>query len=273
VTSNHLVSTAIVAFVARHGYSLLFAWVLAEQSAVPLPSVPLLLAAGALVRDGRMRFLPAIACCVAAALIADAVWFQLGKRRGRRLLRFICRISLEPDSCVRQTENVFLKYGLSSLLFSKFIPGLNAVAAPLAGSSGGASWRFFAWDAAGAVIWSATYLALGDLFSEQLETMVAYASRMGSGLLILVAALFAFWLGWKLLQRRRFLRQMDVARITPYELRDRLGAGEDLFIVDLRSKLDEPQSTIPGAVRISAEDLASRRQEIPRDREIILFCS
>jgi membrane protein DedA with SNARE-associated domain len=220
-----------------------------------------------------MKFVPAVACCVAAVLIADAVWFQLGKRRGRRILRFICRISLEPDSCVRQTENIFLKYGMSSLLFSKFIPGLNAVAAPLAGSSGAAGWRFLACDAAGAVIWSTTYLALGDIFSEQLETVVAYAARMGSSLLILVAGLFAIWLGWKFLQRRRFLRQLDVARITPHELRDRLRAGEDLFIVDLRSKLDEQQSTIPGAVRISTEDLTSRRQEIPRDREIILFCN
>ena len=268
---DHLLSTPIVAFVARHGYALLFFWVLAEQGGAPLPSFPLLLAGGALIRAGRMQFLPAIACCVTAALIADAVWFQLGKHRGRGLLRFICRISIEPDSCVRQTENAFLKYGMSSLLFSKFIPGLNAVAAPLAGSSGTAFWRFVVCDAAGAVIWSTTYLALGEVFSEQLETVAAYASRMGSGLLTL-AGLFAIWLGWKFLQRRRFLSQLDMARITPHELRDRLRAGEDLFIVDLRSKLDGQHITIPGAVRISSEDLTSRRQEIPRDREIILFC-
>ena len=268
---DHLLSTPIVAFVAQHGYALLFFWVLAEQGGVPLPSLPLLLAAGALIRAGRMQFLPAIASCVTAALIADAVWFQLGKHRGRGLLRFICRISIEPDSCVRQTENTFLKYGMRSLLFSKFIPGLNAVAAPLAGSSGVACWRFLAYDAAGAVIWSTTYLALGEVFSEQLETVASYASRMGSGLLTL-AGLFAIWLGWKFLQRRRFLSHLDMARITPQELRDRLRAGEDLFIVDLRSQLDGQPITIPGAVRISSEDLTSRRQEIPRDREIILFC-
>ena len=220
-----------------------------------------------------MQFIPLIACCLAGVLIADAVWFQLGKRRGRRLLRFICRISLEPDSCVRQTENVFLKYGMRSLLFSKFIPGLNAVAAPLAGSSGAASWRFFSYDIAGAVIWSATYLSLGYIFSEQLEDVAGYASRMGSGLLILLAALLAIWLGWKFAQRRRLLTQLDVARITPYELSDRLRAGEELFIVDLRSKLDDEQSTIPGAVRISTGELSARQQEIPRDREIILFCN
>jgi membrane protein DedA with SNARE-associated domain len=191
------------------------------------------------------------------------VWFQLGRRRGRRVLSFLCRISLEPDSCVRQTENAFLKYGMKSLLFSKFIPGLNAVAAPLAGSSGEPYGRFLLYDAAGASIWSGGYLALGYLFSEQLETIFAYASRMGSGLLLLVAALFLIWIGRKLLQRRYFLRQLQVARISPQELRERINAGEDLFIVDLRSRLEETSEDISGATRISPEDLSVRSHEIP----------
>ena len=103
--------------------------------------------------------------------------------------------------------------------------------------------------------------------------MVAYASRMGSGLLLLVVALFALWIGRKFIQRRRFLRQLDIARITSEELRDRMNAGEELFIVDLRSRLSEDPNLIAGAIRISPEELAARSQEIPRDREIILFCS
>jgi hypothetical protein len=210
---------------------------------------------------------------VAAALIADTIWFQLGRRRGRRVLRLLCRVSLEPDSCVRQTENAFLKYGMRSLLVSKFISGLNAVAAPLAGNSKAPYWRFLLYDSAGAAIWSLTFLTAGYLFSEELERMVAYASRMGSGLLLLVLALFALWIGGKFIQRRRFLRQLDVARITPEELRDRLNAGEDLFIVDLRSRITESPNLIPGATSILPEDLAARSEEIPRDRDIILFCS
>ena len=136
VTSDHFVITHITAFIERHGYALLFFWVLAEQGAIPLPSIPLLVTAGALVRLGRLQMPVAIACCVGAALVADTVWFQLGRRRGQRVLHFLCRVALEPDSCVRRTENAFLKYGLNSLLVSKFVPGLNAVAAPLAGSSG-----------------------------------------------------------------------------------------------------------------------------------------
>ncbi len=270
---DYLAISHTVAFVEKHGYALLFLWVLMEQSAIPLPSVPLLLAAGALIRAGRLHALLAIASCMIAAMIADTIWFQLGRRRGRRVLDLLCRVSLEPDSCVRQTENAFLKYGMSSLLVSEFIPGLNTVAAPLAGNSKASYWGFLSYDSAGAFIWSSAYLAIGYLFSGQLATIVSYASSMGTSLLLLVAALFVVWIGRKFIQRRRFLRQLDVARITPEELRDRLNAGEDFFIVDLRSRLSESSNLIPGATRISSEDLSARSQEIPRDREIILFCS
>jgi len=269
---DHLAIRHVIAFVERHGYALMFWWVLAEQSTLPLPSVPLLLAAGALIRTGRLHVLPAIGSCVVAALIADTIWFQLGRRLGRRVLRVLCRVSLEPDSCVRQTENAFLKYGMKSLLVSKFIPGLNAVAAPLAGHAKTSYGSFLLYDAAGASIWSGVYLAAGYVFSEQLETVLGYASRMGRSLFVLVVALFTAWIGRKLIQRRRFLKKLDAARITPEELRDRMNAGEDLFIVDLRSRLESPD-LIPGATRISPEDLTARGQEIPRDREIVLFCS
>ncbi len=266
------ISHAIL-FLETHGYALLFFWVLVEQSAIPLPSAPLLMAAGVLIRTGRLHAPAVIVSCLIAALIADSVWFEMGRRTGRQVLSLLCRISLEPDSCVRRTENAFEKYGMSSLLVSKFVPGLNAVAAPLAGSSKAPYWGFLLYDGGGALIWSGAYVALGYMFSGQLEVIAASASRMGVSFLLLVLALFALWIARKFLQRRRFLRELEVARITPEELRDRLSAGEDLFIVDLRRELWESPSSIPGAVRISAEELTARGQEIPRDREIILFCS
>ena len=270
---SHYTIGSTISFLGRHGYALLFLWVLAEQSAIPLPSIPLLLASGALIRAGRLEVVAALACCVAGAGLADTLWFFLGRRRGRRVLRLLCRVSLEPDSCVRQTENAFLKYGLRCLLISKFIPGLNAVAAPLAGNSKAPYKMFLLYDAGGAAIWSSAYLALGYVFSEQLETLLAYVSQMGSGLLALVLVLTALWIGRKWLQRERFLKQLRVDRITPEELRSRLNAGEDLFIVDLRSSLSGELDVIPGAKRFSPEDLTARGQEIPRDRDIILFCS
>jgi hypothetical protein len=162
---------------------------------------------------------------------------------------------------------------MKSLLVSKFIPGLNAVSAPLAGNSKATYWRFVLYDAVGATIWIVAYLSLGYLFSEQLDITLAYASRLGSSLLLLLPALVALWIGWKLIQRRRFLRLLDGARITPEELWDRLNGGEEPFIIDVRGRLSERLNPIPGSSWIPLEELAARSQEVPRDRDIILFCT
>jgi hypothetical protein len=162
---------------------------------------------------------------------------------------------------------------MKSLLIAKFVPGLNAVAAPLAGNSEAPFSRFLLYDVGGAALWSGGYIALGFLFSAQLEMLLAYASTMGSGLLLLVATLFALWIGRKYAQRRLFLKRLEGDRITPGELQERMSAGEDLVIVDVRSRLSEDSPRIPGAIRLPAEELAARSREIPRDREIILSCS
>ena len=270
---SHLGITEAIHFVERDGYALLFFWVLAEQGALPIPSVPLLIAVGALVHTGGLSAPAAITCCVAGALIADSVWFHFGRSRGKRVLRFLCRVSLEPDSCVRKTEDAFLKYGVNTLLIAKFMPGLNAVAAPLAGDAGISALRFLAVDTVGIVIWSGAYIGVGYVFSTQLELALVYAQRFGSGFAILVAVLAAAWILWKFIQRRRFLGQLEVARITPEELLGRMDAGEDLFIVDLRGGLEKDSISFPGVIRVSAEDLTATSEQIPRDREIILFCS
>ncbi len=262
-----------IQFLIRHGYALVFLWLLAEQTVVPLPSIPLLLACGALARAGRLDFSSVLACGTAAVLIADNLWFQVGRRRGGRILRLVCRVSLEPDSCVRRTENAFQKYGIRSLLVSKFVPGLNAVAAPLAGVSGVKLARFLIFDTLGALIWIGTYTGIGYLLSDQLETVAAHAMRMGFGMVVLVAGLLAAWIAWKIVQRRRFIRKMAVARITAEELRSRLQAGEDVVVVDVRNKRVSEAEPMPGALRIPVEELEARHPEIPRDREIVLFCS
>jgi membrane protein DedA with SNARE-associated domain len=262
-----------VEFLVRHGYVLLFFWVLAEQAALPLPSVPLLLACGALASAGKLNLALIFLYGVAGCLIADFVWFQLGRHRGAKVLRFICRIALEPDSCVRKTENVFLKYGMRSLLVSKFVPGLNAVAAPLAGSSSASFGRFLLFDGLGALIWITSYVCVGYIFSDQLEDVARFAIHMGSGVVLLVGGLLAAWVGWKFVQRRRFIKKLAVNRITAEELRDKLKSGEDVVIIDVRNNLAAAADSLPGALKISTEDLAARHDEIPRDRDIVLFCS
>jgi membrane protein DedA with SNARE-associated domain len=269
---SHPSITELIHLVERHGCALLFFWVLAEQGALPIPSVPLLIAVGALIHAGSLHAAAAMASCLAGALVADSVWFYFGRTRGKRVLRFLCRVSLEPDSCVRQTENAFFKHGLNTLLIAKFVPGLNTVAAPLAGDSGVGVVRFLAIDTFGIAAWSGAYFGVGYLFSGQVEEALGYAQRLGSGVLILLAALFGAWILWKFIQRRRFLTKLDLARITPEELRDRMEAGENPFIVDLRTTLDNDWPSIPGAIRLSIEDLTNSK-EIPRDREIILYCT
>jgi membrane protein DedA with SNARE-associated domain len=261
-----------IEFLLRHGYLVLFLWILGEQAGLPLPSAPLLLACGALARSGKLHLAAVLLWGVAACLIADNIWFQVGRRSGRRVLRLICRIALEPDSCVRRTEDAFVQYGLRSLLVSKFVPGLNAVAAPMAGVSGVRLGRFALFDSLGALIWVCSYACAGYLFSGQLEKVADHVPLMGSGLVALVLGLLAAWICWKYVQRRRFLRKIAIARITAAELRDKMEAGEDVMIVDLRSQSDH-EETIAGALRISPAELAARHEEIPRDRDIVLFCS
>jgi membrane protein DedA with SNARE-associated domain len=262
-----------VQFVARHGYALLFCWLLAEQAALPIPSVPLLLVSGALARTGQLKLSWVLICALAACLIADNVWFQVGRRYSAKALRFICAVSLEPDSCVRRTENVLVKYGLRTLLISKFIPGLNVVAAPLAGGSDARLSRFLLFDSLGALIWIASYVLAGYVFSDEVELAIGYALRMGSSFIIIMLGVFAIWIAWKLVQRRRFVKSINVARISAEELLALLDAGSEVTIVDVRSKLIRDVDSIPGTLRIPIEELPARHQEIPRGREIILFCT
>jgi membrane protein DedA with SNARE-associated domain len=260
-------------FVVQHGYALLFFWLAAEQAALPVPSIPLLLACGALIRDGRMHPALVLVYGLAACLLADTVWFHVGKGGGVKVLRLLCRIALEPDSCVRQTENALIRYGLRSMLVAKFVPGLNAVAAPMAGSSGVRFGRFLLFDSLGTLIWIGAYAGAGYLFAGQLETIAAYALRTGSGLLLIVVGIVGAWIGWKFGQRRRFLRKLAVARITAQELLDQVRGGAAVLLVDLRNRHAAERDEVPGALRIPAEELEVRHGEIPRDREIVLFCS
>jgi len=262
-----------IQFVVRHGYLVIFFWLLAEQAALPIPSLPLLLVSGALARTGQLKLSSVVISALAACLIADSVWFQLRRRYSARALQFICKMSLEPASCVRQTENVFIKYGLRSLLVSKFIPGLNVVAAPLAGGSGANSVRFLLFDSLGALIWIASYVLAGYIFSDQLELAVGYAIQMGSGFVVIAICALAGWITWKLVQRRRFVKSVNIARISAKELHAMLSAGSDVTIVDVRSNLTRDADLIPGALRIPIEDLPARHAEIPRDREIVLVCT
>lgn len=264
-----------IQFLIRHGYAVMFVCVFIEQMGLPLPAIPFLLAAGALAGAGQLNLTFAIGLAVAASLLSDMVWYEIGRRHGTKVLNLLCRISLEPDSCVRRTENVFARHGARSLLVAKFIPGLNTVAPPLAGIFQMRLSRFLLFDGLGALVWVGAFVGLGYLFSDQIEQVAAYALGLGTWLVVIVVGGLAAYIAWKYVQRQHFLRQLRIARITPEELKQRLDAGEDVVIVDLRQSLDfeaEPQ-TVPGALHMIAEELEQRHQEIPRDRDVVLYCT
>ena len=262
-------------FLVKHGYLVLFASVLAQQLGVPLPSTPFIIAAGALAHSGGLNWAIVLLLACSAALIADFVWYEIGRVRGTRVLQLLCRISLEPDYCVRRTENFFSRHGEKSLLIAKFVPGISAVAPPIAGINHLPLARFLVYDTAGALLWIGSFVLLGYVFSNQLEQVIDYTERFGSLAEILLIALVLAWIAWKYFQRRRFLRSLRIARIMPEQLKLMMDRGEQVFVVDLRHAIDledEPR-TIPGALRLPAEEFEQRANELPRDRELVLFCT
>ncbi len=266
---------ALIQFLLRHGYTVLFFWVLAEQIGLPLPSSPLFLAAGALAAAGKMNFGFAIAAALLGSAIADSAWYMIGRYRGARVLNLLCRISLEPDSCVRKTENLFARNGARALLVAKFVPGLGSASPPLAGIFGMKFSRFLVYDSTGVLAWAGLFTGLGFVFSHQIKHIADYAQQLGTWLMVIAVGGLAGYILFKYIQRQRFIRTLRIARITPEELKQKLDRGEDVVVVDLRHSLDfeADPNTIPGALHLPAEEFERRHAEIPRDRDIILYCT
>jgi membrane protein DedA with SNARE-associated domain/rhodanese-related sulfurtransferase len=262
-------------FLIRHGLPLVFAAVFIEQIGLPIPALPLLLAAGALSATGKFNLLLGLGATLLACLIADGFWFYLGRKRGNQVLNFLCRVSLEPDSCVRRTQNVFTRYGMKGVVVAKFVTGMSTVAPPLAGMSGVPAGRFFFFDGLGAFLYGASILGVGYLFSNQIEQIGEAISSVGGSALILLAAFVILYVAYKYWQRHRLLHELRMARITVEELRKKLDAGENPVILDLRSKaeFDQNPAVIEGAIHLAVEEVVVRSREFPLDQEIILYCN
>ena len=265
----------LVDVLVRYGYLVVFAWVFAEQIGLPIPAMPVLLAAGAMAGTGRLSLVLVLVLAGTASLVSDVIWYWIGRVGGGRVLSFLCRISLEPDSCVRRTEESFSRQGARSLLFAKFVPGYSTAAPPLAGIVRMRFARFVVFTGAGGLIWAGAFVGLGWLFSEQLELVASYAIRLGGWLVALLAAALVAYIAWKYIARQRFLRRIRIARITPEELKAKLDGGEDVMVVDVRHRVEfESEPTIiPGALHLMIEELEARQQEVPRDRDIVLYCT
>lgn len=262
-------------FLAEHGASVLFWVVFVEQIGLPLPALPLLVAAGALVGAGKMSLAAALLLPVAASLPPDLAWYYLGRHKGGKVLGFLCRLSLEPDSCVRDTENVFHRNGPRGLLLAKFIPGFSTVAPPLAGIVGMPAATFVLYDLGGTLIWAAISVGIGALFSNQLEQLIGLFDQAGGLMLVIILLGLAGFIAYKFYHRQKFLRHLRMAKISVDELKQRMDAGDAISVVDVRHPLalDLDPESIPGAINFTLEEIEHRHHEIPRDRDIVLYCT
>jgi membrane protein DedA with SNARE-associated domain len=266
---------ALTQYVLVYGLPLIFAVVLIEQLGAPIPAIPVLVVAGALTVDRDFSAAQVLLVAVGASLLADASWFLLGRRQGTRILKTLCRISLSPDSCVRQTESVFDRWGMPSLLFAKFIPGFSTVAPPLAGATGASLSSFLLYDGGGALLWAGAGVAGGRIFHRTVDRGLAYLTSIGSAAFGLLGGALLLFIAYKWWERRRFYKMLRTARITVEELRNLIDGGAGPAVVDVRTagaRARDPRR-IPGASVMEVSELDARLSELPRDREIILYCT
>ncbi len=271
---------SIVQFLVQHGYPVLFGAVFANQVGLPVPSILFLLAAGALAGSGKLSVTAALGLALTASLLADFIWYEAGRRWGDTILHFINGLAIDPDLAARRSKKHFARYGPQVLLVAKFVPGLDAATPPLAGTSGTSRLRFLAFDAVGVSLWAGAYTGLGYAFSRDLDSAAAYAAKMGQLFALVALAAFSIYVGRRLARWCRFVREFRLARITPEELKTKLNAGEQVFIIDLQGsgRHVRHRQGIPGAVRINPRRLEQygaydrkTPDPLPRDREIVLY--
>ncbi len=269
-----------LAFFVHYAYAILFLWVLAEQMGVPIPSIPILLTAGTLTATHRISAPLSLAAVLLACLIADSFWYYLGRRYGSAVLKLLCRLSFEASTCVTKTEGYFQRRGAITLLFAKFVPGLSTVAAPIAGQTGMRYGRFLVFDLAGSVIWSLSYLLAGRFFGDVAQRSQRFFGMLGHFAVAIIVLMVVGLMLYRFLKQRRFLNSVRELRLEPAELFQMIQTAERQgnippFIVDLRHPLDylpDPR-VLPHTVRVSPAELTGHQARLPRDRDVILYCT
>jgi len=260
---------------AEHGAWLVFAATLASRIGLPVPGAPFLVVAGALAMGGQVSFVAALAGAIVGSLIGDGAWFLAGRSYGYRILRLLCRISISPDSCVTQSESFITRWGGASLLAAKFLPGVSVVAPPMAGALGMSLGAFTLFEVGASFVWAALFLGIGALFAEQIQAVLDALATTGVTAAIVLVVLACAYLALRTLRRRAFLRSIEAARISVAELHELIDAGRDPVVIDVRSEAGRTIDArrIPGARGIALDRIGEAFAELPRDREIVLYCN
>jgi membrane protein DedA with SNARE-associated domain/rhodanese-related sulfurtransferase len=266
---NHLIM-----LLQEYGLGLVFVNVLALQAGLPLPAYPTLIVAGAYAAMGGSPLWQLVGVGVLASLLADTGWYTAGRRFGMRILSTLCRVSLSQDSCVRQTESIFQRFGPFSMLFAKFVPGFASVATALAGAIRLRYWTFVLFDAMGAALWAGVGIGLGYLFRDAIGDVMAKLSSLGKYGLMLIIAAFIVWIMVKWWRRYLFVQQLRMDRVSVDELKQMLEEKKVQALVDVRSALTQAATgRIPGALAIDMKKIEDSFKDVPIDGEVILYCA
>jgi membrane protein DedA with SNARE-associated domain len=260
---------------AQHGLALVFVNVLLTQLGLPLPALPLLIVAGALIHDGQMAAMPLFAVAAFGSLMGDTAWFYAGRRYGYRVLKTLCKVAIEPDTCVKQTENIYERWGAPSLMLAKFIPGFATIAPPLAGAMRLTLPVFVAYSVVGALLWTGAAVIVGLLFHTQVDWVIQKLSDMGGGAALVLGSVLVFYLVVRWIERVLFIRLIRSVRITVEELRELMSREPLPMILDVRApsaRRMDPRR-IPGALAV---DFATPDAQLAREaheREVIVYCT
>jgi len=272
--------SSVMVLLVHHAYAVLFLWVLIEQGGLPVPSVPLMLAAGTMSAAHRLHVAYALPMVMLACLISDSAWYFLGQRYGSKILNILCKFSMEAATCVSKTQGTVTKRGAVTLLFAKWVPGLSTMAAPIAGQAEIPYSKFVFYDMAGTLMWASAWLFAGRFFGDLAKRSSEFFGTLSHFAVLLVVLMVVAWQVYRLVKRQQFVSELRGLRLEPAQLlammNDARKAGEDQpFIVDLRHPLDvlTDPLVLPGALRIGPEDLKLRKAMIPLDRDIVLYCT
>ena len=261
--------------ISQYGLLIVGLNVLLNQIGLPVPVVPTLILAGTFAAKGDLPFLEVFSVAIMACLVADCAWYWVGQKYGIRVLKTLCRISLEPDSCVSETQSQFDRWGVNSLVIAKFVPGWATIAPPLAGALRIGWLRFVVLSVLAAMLWVGAGLLGGMIFQSQIERLLIQLDRYGSIAVIGALVLLACYIAYKWWERRRFYKMLRMARISVADLNTLIQNGAHPLIIDVRSATArelEPH-WIPGALAISLSDVDAHLKDLPKDRDIILYCT
>lgn len=263
----------LIDLIEHYGLLLVFANVLLLQLGLPIPAYPTLVVVGSLAAAGAHAPAVVVAVAVVASVIADAAWYWAGVRVGRRVLGLMCRLSLSPDSCVRQSESIYLRFGAPSLMVAKFVPGFAAIATSMAGVVRTRPAAFLAFDAIGAALWAGVAVALGWLFRGAVADVLAVLEEAGRWGLLLLATALALFVAARAWQRSRFRLQLRMPRVSVAELEELMRTGKRPLVIDVRLEGSHAESRIPGALWIDSKAAEAGARALPPADEVVVYCA